>query len=594
MWFATWKKWYLTQKLAWTDASLRIDRDIWVSEGRLKLKDPNNRDTTYVEWLSFATNTANGDGTYTLGTLVRWLSQTADPATAGTWKTFWAGTECVLVAMHDQLPDKQASNVVFGWDITADDILAWSLGFTSTTKGGLTVNNLTTTQRDALVGVLNGTIIYNTTAWEFQIRQSGSWVTMASGSTQPNASTTVAGKVEISTETEVEDQTDTGWTWATNVITPSLLATPNYIKMIGWEFIVAWDLVYTENVELNQIITTITGTGQKGGTASFWDATATSRRSMRIIGNGVSASSLKLSLRKQWAPTDNLVVRIETDSGWVPSGTLANVASTANVAWAWLTTSLADVTVTFAWSFTLTDGVIYHIVLQRSAGLDAINYYQTGTIAKSVRIFTTNTHNGTAWGTPATSIAWYVSYTGMYQSALWRANATDLTFCYVTGIAILGWSAWTLMNIQTQGIIKRYALLSKDTVYYLSNTPGVYSTTPGTNTIAVGYVDQAGKGFTIINGKDWYAESTAWYLIINSSDTWWKTKCYKIDRPMYMMVYMTWSWFNSFAYKNNTAMSNWVTYFLVPWDSIYIGHTNATSIVFQVSVTVIQSIGKFW
>ena len=52
--------------------------------------------------------------------------------------------------MHDQLPDKQASNNTFN-DLTADDILAGSLGFTSTTKGGLTVNNLTTTQRDALV-----------------------------------------------------------------------------------------------------------------------------------------------------------------------------------------------------------------------------------------------------------------------------------------------------------------------------------------------------------------------------------------------------------------------------------------------------------
>lgn len=594
MWFATWKKWYLTQKLASSDASLRIDRDIWVSEGRLKLKDPNNRDTTYVEWLSFATNTANGDGTYTLGTLVRWLSQTADPATAGTWKTFWAGTECVLVAMHDQLPDKASPSVVFAGDITADDILAWSLGFTSTTKWGLRVNNLTTTQRDALVGVLNGTIIYNTTSWEFQIRQAWSWVTMSSGSTQPNASTTVAGKVEIATETEVNDQTDTWWTWATNVITPSLLATPNYIKMIAGELIVAWDLVYTENVETSQIITTVTGTWQKWGTASFWNATATTRLSTRIIGNGVSASSLKLSLRKQWAPTDNLVVRIETDSGWVPSGTLANVASTANIAGASLTTSLADVTATFAGSFTLTDGVVYHIVLQRSAWLDAINYYQTGTITKSVRIFTTNTHNGTAWGTPATSITWYVSYTGMYQSAIGRANATDLTFCYITGIAILGWSTWTLMNIQTQGIFKRYALLSKDTVYYLSNTPWAYSTTPGTNTIAVWYTDQAWVGFTIIDGTVWYTENLTPQLIFSSTDTSWKVKCYKIDRPMYFSFTMAWSWFSQLAYRNNTVISSGVTYFLVPWDSVYIGHTNATTITFTISVNTVPSIGKFW
>ena len=74
------------------------------------------------------------------------------------------------------------------------------------------------------------------------------------------------------------------------------------------------------------------------------------------------------------------------------------------------------------------------------------------------------------------------------------------------------------MNIQTQGILKRYALLSKDTVYYLSNAPGAYSTTPGTNTIAVGYVDQAGKGFTIINGTIGYAENLTPTTVFSTTD----------------------------------------------------------------------------
>lgn len=72
---------------------------------------------------------------------------------------------------------------------------------------------------------MNGTIIYNTTAGEFQVRQAGAWVTLASGSTQPNASTTVAGKVEIGTQTEVDAGTDTGGTGAITVVIPSTFNT---------------------------------------------------------------------------------------------------------------------------------------------------------------------------------------------------------------------------------------------------------------------------------------------------------------------------------------------------------------------------------
>lgn len=42
----------------------------------------------------------------TITGLTRDLSQTADPATGGTGLDWAAGTQIILVAMHDQLPDK--------------------------------------------------------------------------------------------------------------------------------------------------------------------------------------------------------------------------------------------------------------------------------------------------------------------------------------------------------------------------------------------------------------------------------------------------------------------------------------------------------
>lgn len=80
--------------------------------------------------------------------------------------------------------------------------------------------NLTTAQRNALVSPANGMKIYNTTVGEFQGYSAGSWITEASGSTQPNASETVAGKVEQATLAEQGSQTEFGGTGAPLFMNP--------------------------------------------------------------------------------------------------------------------------------------------------------------------------------------------------------------------------------------------------------------------------------------------------------------------------------------------------------------------------------------
>ena len=54
--------------------------------------------------------------------------------------------------------------------------------------------------------------------------------------------------------------------------------------------------------------------------------------SIRIIGNGVAATTVNLSVAKVAAPTDNITLRIETDDGsGKPSGTLADANATSSV-----------------------------------------------------------------------------------------------------------------------------------------------------------------------------------------------------------------------------------------------------------------------
>jgi hypothetical protein len=97
------------------------------------------------------------------------------------------------------------------------------LDFSGTTNPGLRVNNLTTAQRTALTPS-NGTIVYDTTIGEMYQYIGGAWSAMASGSTQPNASATVAGKVEIATTAQSSSGTDTGETGALLSVLPSDIA----------------------------------------------------------------------------------------------------------------------------------------------------------------------------------------------------------------------------------------------------------------------------------------------------------------------------------------------------------------------------------
>lgn len=104
------------------------------------------------------------------------------------------------------------------------DMTFTDLSFTGTTTAGLKVKTLTTTQRNAITPA-NGQIVYDSTLGENYQYIAGSWSAVASGSVQPNASATVAGKVEIATSAESIAGTDTGGTGALLSVLPSDIKT---------------------------------------------------------------------------------------------------------------------------------------------------------------------------------------------------------------------------------------------------------------------------------------------------------------------------------------------------------------------------------
>lgn len=81
------------------------------------------------------------------------------------------------------------------------------------------------TARDAgIPSPSNGMIVYNTADGLFQAYQGGSWMDLDTGAAQPNATQTIAGKIEIATDAELAAGTDIGGTGASVVAVPSQIA----------------------------------------------------------------------------------------------------------------------------------------------------------------------------------------------------------------------------------------------------------------------------------------------------------------------------------------------------------------------------------
>ena len=102
----------------------------------------------------------------------------------------------------------------------------------------------TTSWRDALTAS-NWMVIYNSTTWELNQYISWSWSAISAWSTQSNASLTVAGKVELATDSEITAWTATWWTWASLVITPEQQKKSISLK---WAWTTFWD---TDEIVVN-------------------------------------------------------------------------------------------------------------------------------------------------------------------------------------------------------------------------------------------------------------------------------------------------------------------------------------------------------
>jgi hypothetical protein len=193
-WFST----ILGLSLNSTDTVITLGAVPTVTKGRMYIFD-----WTQKEWVDFT-----GVSGVTITWCTRNVSSTADPMTGGTGYNFNAGTPVVLVAMHDQLPDKTTANTFVGnQTITGNVTTSGLLSFTGTDTAWLKIKTLTTTQRDALTPA-NGMKIYNSTTGTEQTYYGGTWNDAGTNNT-PNATEAITGKVRLADQTQVNAGTDT-------------------------------------------------------------------------------------------------------------------------------------------------------------------------------------------------------------------------------------------------------------------------------------------------------------------------------------------------------------------------------------------------
>ena len=154
-------------------------------------------------------------GTLTIVTrgITKTQALTTDSALQYEWRP---GTICIVTVFSDDMPSLKFDNTYAG---------VQTFGAIVITKYIRDAVYADDNARDTVItSPTNGMRVYNTALGLFQKYQAGAWTDETSGGATPNASATVAGKVEIATTAQTVAGTDTGETGALLSALPSDIA----------------------------------------------------------------------------------------------------------------------------------------------------------------------------------------------------------------------------------------------------------------------------------------------------------------------------------------------------------------------------------
>lgn len=177
-------------------------------------------ETGRTEWASFGSKSCNSTThVTTLSDMRRGLDPRSPSFSAGTGMDFDAGAVVQVIDWP----------TLYNYSAYIDKVntLTGSGQITSnqTNQAAFDMNCVTTAQRDAFTNVSDGNMVCNSTTGNMNVRLGGAWLALATATGSfVNATTSVAGKVEIATDAEILARTSTGSTAATVVVPASATA----------------------------------------------------------------------------------------------------------------------------------------------------------------------------------------------------------------------------------------------------------------------------------------------------------------------------------------------------------------------------------
>lgn len=168
---------------------------------------------TNQNWTKYERVIANVSG-WTMTLTTRWIKRdqalTTDSSLQLEWRPW---TKCVVTIFANGTFNAAWNNTISG-----NQTFTGKVWFSGTTNPWITVNNLTTAQRNALTAT-NGTIVYDTDIGQLYQYLGWAWYVVAAWGTQPNMDNTTAGKWQKSTQAHADSWTATWVTGSPNVIT---------------------------------------------------------------------------------------------------------------------------------------------------------------------------------------------------------------------------------------------------------------------------------------------------------------------------------------------------------------------------------------
>lgn len=208
--------------------------------------------------------------------------------------------------------------------------------------------------------------------------------------------------------------------------------------------------------------------------------------SFTVGSQNIEVGKIVVNLSRTLSPADNIKLAIQADSAGSPSGTDLTSGTLSGGS---LTTGQASYTIAFSANQTLSAATVYWIVFSRTGAIDASNYYNFGVKVTGSGKF----YNGTVWGVNNTDTDFILLVTSvagrLYKSTASTGGLYESFVGFVTTTTTFGSSC----PIDVAGVTSVLSGLTPSAKYYLSDTQGAISISPGTNTRKVGIAVTSSK-----------------------------------------------------------------------------------------------------